>query len=39
MNATDRKYSNGLIVSGISKGDFIIYCGNIVEWGNIATKS
>jgi hypothetical protein len=38
MNAADRKYSNGLIVSGISIGDFIIYCGKIVEWGNIVTE-
>ena len=35
MNVAERKYSNGLIVSGIDKGDFIIYCGEISERGNI----
>lgn len=34
MPVATRKYSNGLIVSGIGKGDFIIYCGQIVEIGN-----
>jgi hypothetical protein len=35
MDVAERKYSNGLIVTGISKGDFIIYCGDIVEIGNL----
>ena len=30
----ERVYSNGLKVSGIGKGDFIIYLGQIVEIGN-----
>ena len=34
MPVTTRKYSNGLEVSGIGAGDFIIYCGEIVEVGN-----
>ena len=36
MNVADRKYSNGLIVTGIGKGDLIIYCGEIIERGNCA---
>jgi hypothetical protein len=35
MNVAERKYSNGLSITGIGKGDFIIYCGDIVERGNI----
>ena len=30
-----RKYSNGLVVEGIGRGDFIIYLGKIIETGNI----
>ena len=35
MDVKERKYSNGLTINGIGKGGFIIYCGNIVERGNI----
>ena len=35
MNCEARRYSNGLEVSGIGPGDFIIYCGEIIEAGNI----
>ncbi len=34
MAVMERRYSNGLIVNGIGKGDFIIYCGQIIEVGN-----
>lgn len=34
MNVSERIYSNGLSITGIGKGDFIIYCGEIVERGN-----
>lgn len=30
-----REYSNGLKIEGIGKGDFIIYCGDIIERGNL----
>lgn len=35
MNVSERKYSNGLTINEIGKGDFIIYCGDIVERGNL----
>jgi hypothetical protein len=35
MDVKSRKYSNGLIVSGIGKYDFIIYLGEIIEKGNL----
>ena len=35
MNVTPRKYSNGLEVDNIGKGDFVILCGKITEKGNI----
>lgn len=35
MPISERRYSNGLVVSGLGKGDFIIYCGDIVEKGNL----
>lgn len=35
LPVSPRTYSNGLVVEGIGKGDFIIYCGDIVERGNI----
>lgn len=35
MDVTTREYSNGLKVEGIGKGDFIIYCGDIIEKGNL----
>lgn len=35
MEVAERIYSNGLTVSGIGRGDFIIYCGDILETGNI----
>lgn len=35
MNVSERNYSNGLTINGIGKGDFIIYCGDIVERGNL----
>ena len=35
MNVETREYSNGLIVEGIGKGDFVIYCGDIIEKGNL----
>lgn len=35
MEVRDRIYSNGLIVSGITKYDFVIYCGPIIETGNL----
>lgn len=31
----ERKYSNGLTVSGFGKYDFVIYCGEIIEKGNL----
>lgn len=33
MPVAERKYSNGFTVSGYGKGDFIIYCGQIIEKG------
>ena len=38
MDAAKRKYSNGLSITGIGKGDFIIYCGAIVESGNLGCR-
>jgi signal peptidase I len=35
MDLSKHEYSNGLIVDGIGKGDFIIYLGKIIEKGNI----
>jgi hypothetical protein len=35
MKVAKHSYSNGLVVEGIGKGDFIILCGNIVELGNV----
>ena len=35
MDVTKREYSNGLTIIGIGKGDFIIYCGDIIESGNL----
>lgn len=35
MDVAARVYSNGLKVEGIGKGDFIIFCGEIIEKGNI----
>jgi hypothetical protein len=35
MDVAERKYLNGLIVSDIGKGDFIIYLGDIIERGNL----
>lgn len=35
MDVSERKYSNGLKINGIGKGDFIIYCGEIIKKGNI----
>ena len=32
---TPRKYSNGLVVSDVQEGDYIIHCGAIVETGNL----
>jgi hypothetical protein len=32
---TPRTYSNGLVVSDVQEGDYIIHCGNIVETGNL----
>lgn len=37
MDVKKRKYSNGLEVSGIGKGDYIIYLGEIIHKGNIKT--
>ena len=38
MNVAERKYSNGLLITGIGKGDFIIYCGEIIERGNLGCR-
>lgn len=35
MKVAKHSYSNGLIVDGINKGDFIILCGEIIERGNV----
>lgn len=35
MDVAKRKYSNGLIITDIGKYDFIIYCGDIIETGNL----
>lgn len=35
MDCSTREYSNGLKIEGIGKGDFIIYCGDIIERGNL----
>lgn len=35
VDIAERRYSNGLIINGIGKGDFIIYCGEIVACGNL----
>ena len=35
MDVAKRTYSNGLEITGIGKGDYIIYCGDIVETGNL----
>ena len=32
---TPRKYSNGLVVSDVHEGHYIIHCGAIVETGNL----
>ena len=34
MSVAERRYSNGLTVNDIGKGDFIIYCGKVIEVGN-----
>lgn len=39
MDVAIREYSNGLKVEGIGKGDFIIYCGEIIEKGNLKLKN
>ena len=38
MNVAERKYSNGLSITGIGKGDFIIYCGEIIEIRNLGCR-
>jgi hypothetical protein len=38
MNVAERNYTNGLSITGIGKGDFIIYCGEIIESGNIGCR-
>lgn len=38
MPKTTLTYSNGLTVSGIGKNDFIIYCGDIIERGNLGCR-
>jgi hypothetical protein len=38
MDVAERKYSNGLSITGIGKGDFIIYCGDVVERGNLGCR-
>ena len=35
MDVTKRAYSNGLEITGIGKGDYIIYCGSVIETGNL----
>lgn len=35
MPVKAREYSNGLVVDNIGKFDFIIYCGDILETGNL----
>lgn len=38
MDVAERNYSNGLSISGIGKGDFIIYCGEVIESGNLGCR-
>lgn len=35
MDVETHEYSDGSKVEGIGKGDFIIYCGDIIEKGNL----
>jgi hypothetical protein len=35
MDVATREYSNGLKIEGIGKGDFVILCGDIIEYGNL----
>jgi hypothetical protein len=35
MDVAKATYSNGLVVEGMGKGDFVILCGEIIEKGNL----